>query len=98
MNGRNLRKKVERFICSISDDSYSGSFHCAQLACCDEYGFYEKKDFEQYTTLEFEGHQLSVIKEYDKVLRQLYGDYMQLPPAAEQVPKQSHYIRFFRKD
>ena len=55
------------------------------------------KDFEEYVTLEFEGHQLSVIKEYDKVLRLLYGDYMQLPPAEDQIPKQSENIRFYHK-
>lgn len=98
LNGRGVRKKVENYILDIQDESFASSSHCAQLACCDEWGFYEKKDFEQYTTLGFEGHQLSVIKEYDKVLRQLYGDYMQLPPVADQVPKQSHYIRFFRRD
>lgn len=98
LNGIWLRHYVEKYLKTINDCSYSNSSHCAQLACCDEYGYYEKKDFDEYTTLEFEGHQLSAIKEYDKVLRLLYGDYMQLPPAEEQVPKQSHYIRFFRKD
>lgn len=98
LNSCTLRKKVESFISEINDGAFSDSSHCAQLACCDEYGFYEKKDFEEYTTLEFEGHQLMVIKEYDKVLRMLYGDYMQLPPIKDQVPKQAHYIRFFHKD
>lgn len=97
LNGCGLRKKVEAFIAEIQDSSYVNSSHCAQLACCDEYGFYEKKDFEEYTTLEFEGHQLMVIKEYDKVLRQLYGDYMQLPPEESRVPKQSSTIRFYQK-
>lgn len=97
-NGSGLRSKVERYIAEIQDKSFLNSSHCAQLACCDEYGFYEKKDFEEYTTLEFEGHQLCVIKAYDKVLRQLYGDYMQLPPVEDQVPKQSHSVRFYHKE
>ena len=96
-NGCGVRKKVEAFIAEIQDKAYASSSHCAQLACCDEYGFYEKKDFEEYTTLEFEGHQLMVIKEYDKVLRLLYGDYMQLPPESSRVPKQSKSTRFFHK-
>ena len=98
LNGIFVRVLLEHFMKRITNPIYATSNHCAQLACCDEYGFYEKKDFEEYTTLEFEGHQLSVIKEYDKVLRLLYGDYMQLPPVEEQVPKQSHYIRFYKKD
>lgn len=96
-NGMGLRKKVIAFIDEIRDKSFAGSSHCAQLACCDEYGFYEKQDFEEYTTLEFEGHQLMAIKEYDKVLRLLYGDYMQLPPEESRVPKQSTSTRFFFK-
>ncbi len=97
LNGCGVRKQVEAFLAEIQDKTYANSSHCAQLACCDEWGFYEKKDFEEYTTLEFEGHQLMVIKEYDKVLRILYGDYMQLPPESSRVPKQSKSIRFFHK-
>lgn len=97
LNGCGLRKKVEAFIAEIQDKAFANSSHCAQLACCDEYGYYEKNDFEEYTTLAFEGYQLMVIKEYDKVLRLLYGDYMQLPPEASRVPKQSSSIRFFHK-
>ena len=96
-NGCGLRKKVNRYINEIKDETYLNSSHCAQLACCDEYGFYEKKDFEHYTTLEFQGNQLCAIQEYDKVLRLLYGDYMQLPPESSRVPKQSTSTRFFKK-
>lgn len=98
LKGYGLRKKVESFISEIKDETYANSSHCAQLACCDEYGFYEKKDFEEYTSLDFEDHQLMVIKEYDKVLRLLYGDYMQLPPVNKRKSKQSIHIRFYHKE
>lgn len=98
LNGCYVRLLVKRFISDIVSDKYADSFHCAQLACCDEYGFYEKKDFQEYTTMEFEGHQLMVIEEYDKVLRLLYGDYMQLPPEKDQIPKQADSIRFYHKE
>lgn len=97
LNGIFVRNSIERFISKIKSAEYSGSLHCAQLACCDEYGFYEKKDFEEYTTLEFEGHRFCAIKEYDKLLRLLYGNYMVLPPLADQVPKQSKYILFHHR-
>ncbi|MBR0492692.1 MAG: LicD family protein [Muribaculaceae bacterium] len=96
-NGMGLRNKVESFMCMIHDNNYDDSYHCAQLACCDEYGFYEKKDFEEYTSLEFEGHQLCVIRQYDKFLRMLYGNYMQLPPEEMQQPKQYGSVRFYHK-
>ena len=98
LNGCLVRPSVRLFINWIKSSKYANSSHCAQLACCDEWGFYEKKDFEEYTTLEFEGHQLMVIKEYDKVLRLLYDDYMQLPPENKRKPKQSHFIKFFLKE
>ena len=84
-------------MCMIHDNNYDDSYHCAQLACCEEYGFYEKKDFEEYTSLEFEGHQLCVIRQYDKFLRMLYGNYMQLPPEEMQQPKQYGSVRFYHK-
>jgi lipopolysaccharide cholinephosphotransferase len=97
LNGIFVRPSIECFIKKINNTKYKDSDRCAQLSCCDEWGFYEKKDFEHYTTLEFEGHQLCVIKEYDKVLRSLYGDYMQLPPIEDQQPKQADYIKFYKR-
>lgn len=97
LNGAFVRWANKRLISNITSSKFEASSHCAQLACCDEYGFYEKNDFVEYTTLEFEGYQLSVIKEYDKVLRSLYGDYMQLPPVEHQVPKQSEHVHFYRR-
>ena len=88
LNGHVLSKRLQRYLNEITDKSYLTSSHCAQLACCDEFGFYEKKDFEEYTMIEFERHQLMVNKEYDKMLRLLYGDYMQLPPVEDRIPKQ----------
>ncbi len=36
--------------------------------------------FQEYTKLQFEEYEFSVIKKYDKLLTKSYGDYMQLPP------------------
>lgn len=41
--------------------------------------------FKDSTQLEFEGHMLSAPAGYDKILRKVYGDYMKLPPAEQQV-------------
>ncbi len=97
LNGVLARPSIKLHMSRINNPKYAASAHCAQLACCDEYGFYEKKDFEEYTTLEFEGYKLMAIKEYDKVLRLLYDDYMQLPPEESQVSKQLSYIGFYLK-
>ncbi len=36
--------------------------------------------FENYTKIKFEGYEFSVVANYDEYLRELYGDYMVLPP------------------
>ena len=42
--------------------------------------------------VEFEGHMLRAPIGYDKVLRALYGDYMQLPPADKQVAHHTNKV------
>ena len=54
-------------------------------------GAYKKKDIfpktwlSDGTYLEFEGKKFCVPAQYDKYLKQLYGDYMKLPPKEKQV-------------
>lgn len=40
----------------------------------------------EVTEIPFEGHMLMAPKAYDKVLREVYGDYMQLPPEDKRIP------------
>lgn len=47
----------------------------------------EKSCFDDYIEIPFENHSFYSIKGYDKYLRALYGDYMQLPPVEQRVPK-----------
>ena len=41
---------------------------------------FKREWFEQSVMLEFEGKQYSAPRGYDAFLRDIYGDYMQLPP------------------
>jgi lipopolysaccharide cholinephosphotransferase len=41
------------------------------------------KDFLKSQTIVFENHNLSCFSKYDSLLRQLYGDYMTIPPTAK---------------
>ena len=50
--------------------------------------------FEDLTEAEFEGKMYPVPKEYDAILTQLYGDYMQLPPAEKQINPHGLVVRF----
>ncbi|MDO4960775.1 MAG: LicD family protein [Eubacteriales bacterium] len=46
--------------------------------------------------LEFEGHMLLAPSDPDSVLREIYGDYMQLPPEDKRVPSHSDDIEVFK--
>lgn len=52
----------------------------------------EREWSEQTTELPFEGHLLKAPANYDAVLREIYGDYMQLPPEEARVPSHSDGI------
>ena len=58
-----------------------------------ERALYPAQMFQSYTLLQFEDEQFSVIKDWDAYLKQLYGDYMQLPPIEERVNK--HFIAYY---
>lgn len=88
LNGRVIRRMLRRYLSEIADKSYLSSKHCSQLAYCEKFEWYDKSDFENLKLMEFEGHKLYSIKNFDKALTVLYGDYMQLPPTEDQVPKQ----------
>lgn len=46
---------------------------------------YEYSWFDEFVYVDFEGCHVPVVKEYDKMLRRIYGDYMKLPPKEQQV-------------
>ena len=54
-----------------------------------------KECFMGYELLDFEGIKVKVPKGYDKILRDMYGDYMKLPPLEQQ--KTHHNYRLYRK-
>lgn len=41
---------------------------------------YDRKDWREMTRMVFEGAEFAVPAQYDKILRRMYGNYMQLPP------------------
>lgn len=55
-----------------------------------------RKIFEEYIDVDFEGMKFRSVKEYDALLRQIYGDYMQLPP--EEQRTQHHDVDCYWKD
>lgn len=60
-----------------------------------EVTYLPREVYEEYVDMEFEGHYLKGLKDYDAHLRAIYGDYMQLPPIEQQV--QHHGFKAFWK-
>lgn len=56
---------------------------------------FKREWFEQTADCFFEGIQVCIPKQYDKILRHIYGNYMQLPPVSEQ--KGHHNYRAYLK-
>lgn len=57
---------------------------------------FPKTIFDNFIEVEFEGEKFRAPKDYDKVLRQVYGDYMQLPPEKDRIAH--HFYSAYRKD
>lgn len=68
-----------------------------QMSCLDDGPImFDKKGFNDTALLDFEDTKLRAMSGYEKVLQQLYGDYMQLPPEEKRSPKQ-YWIHFLWK-
>lgn len=54
-----------------------------------------KECYSNFDYMLFEGIKVKVPKDYDKILRDLYGNYMRLPPVEKQKP--SHHYKIFKR-
>lgn len=90
-NRINLLKKIDKINDRYPYDSaqYVG---CTSSLYNSEKNRHNKKSYDNYTKLEFEGHEFKTPGGYDEILRQMYGDYMKLPPKAEQVTHHSNKV------
>ena len=75
-----------------------GSRFYGQCSCLDDGpNQFPSEDFDSYICVDFEGYRFFSISGYDHHLRQLYGDYMQLPPIEKRQPKQ-YWIKFYWRE
>ena len=86
---KKIYKEATRF------DYYKSDF--AALMVFEPFAFKAPRQFfEEYIDMEFEGHTVRTIKDYDVFLRLRYGNYMSLPPKEEQIPH--HGFKAYWKD
>ena len=75
----------------LLSQNYKETGYCGQIACL----VYPTKEYMPYTyysdyvLVDFEGSKFYATSEYDKVLRNYYGDYMQMPSVEDRIPKHS---------
>lgn len=61
---------------------------------CFEKDVLDANDFKEYIDCEFDGVNAMIIKNYDKVLRHTFGNYMEFPPKDQRV---NHNMKFYWK-
>ena len=77
---------------------YDSTQHWSQLCVLDDgvRNYQLCEDFEETIDTPFEGRTFQIMKGYDRVLRNIYGDYMQLPPEDQRQPKHGHATLFWK--
>lgn len=86
------RKSLQDYVIKLKKKyKYEDSNNVAELS----FGTYKrilpKEVFESYILHRFEGEEFFIIKEYDKYLTSVFGDYMKLPPIEKRVTHHSFY-------
>ena len=79
---------------------YETCSHCSQVACTESLDkqFYEKKLFETYVEMPFEGKSFKTVSDWDSALSIVYGkDYMQPPPPKDREQHSLDCNRFYWK-
>ena len=99
MLGRRLLRTINtRIRNNAVKIAYGSTEHWSQLEVLDDgvRNYQLCDDFNDTIDAEFEGHKFKIMKGYDRVLRNIYGDYMQLPPEEQRQPKHSHVKLYWK--
>ncbi len=96
LNGWPLKSVNKKMLSNMQGIPFGDTNHWSQLACMDDGDrmYQLTEDFKDVECHSFEGREVYIMTGYDRVLRTLYGDYMQLPPEEERIPKQS-FLSFY---
>ncbi len=82
-----IRNKLEKQIIDGYKDLNSG-YEYISLAASENFNmFFPAKVVEELSTINFEGEEFAVSKNYHEFLTLIYGDYMKLPPEEQRVCK-----------
>ena len=90
----NKDHKLNRRITALEKQYPYDDYQNAALWCLTSLVPIPKKDFEAPVSAPFEQYSFFIPEDYDRILRDTYGDYMKLPPESKRIP---HQIRAFWK-
>lgn len=96
------RRKLERVNAAVRSNAiripFGSTQHWSQLCVLDDgvRNYQLCDDFSGTIDAPFEGRTFKIMKGYDRVLRNIYGDYMQLPPEDQRQPKHGHATLFWK--
>lgn len=89
-NKKRMKKKADRLHAAYP---YEASQYVGTIACAfnSRKNRADKKYYDNFVMLEFEGQFFRAPEGYEEILSTIYGDYMKLPPEEEQVTHHSNY-------
>ena len=97
LNGRTAKYYVRRLDTLIKKDAFCTSPMWASLSCIiriNDRKHHIADTFQSCELVDFEDIKTYIMNGADTMLRERYGDYMQLPLESDRIPKQS-YIHFY---
>lgn len=97
VNGLITRKLLDLFMRKAKSITVKQSGHWSQLTCMDGYEWHRIEDFQNVLKMPFEDTEVMVMNGYENVLRECFGDYMQLPPIEKRVGRSDCFTDFFWK-
>lgn len=88
-----IQRKLEKEACQRPFASYSyigvSNWNWAHIV-------FQRDWFNEFRRATFENHEFNIITHYDEMLREEYGDYMQLPPEEKRV-YHHQYLAYYRQ-
>ena len=84
------KKKQAKYLNVLK--SAIGDKYISYEAMCYEKNIFDKSWFQKIEYIKFEDLSIAIPSGYDRILQQLYGDYMKLPPEEKRVSHHAHYF------
>lgn len=93
--GKNFFQKKLSALAGTKDYETSEYIGCVVWLTGGERDIFPKKWFDKTIKVPFEKYEFRVPENYDELLRQIYGDYMQLPPEKDRIGH--HFFTAYEK-